>query len=219
MKKVLSAIILLCACILASAQNKKQLDSLAYILPEFDQGIVVYSDGNFNRGILNISPLDQVVCCISPENDTLFIADNYSIMKVHIGNRSFERWRDAFVETIISDEETGTGIGVTRATARINNVKTGAYGMVDHSSSIESYSYDNFSGNFSVNIIDDPLNFRYKEEPCLVKDGKYSAVTKKNFQKLFPSKKAYIESVWNTRKLIVSDTKDVVAFYKELLEK
>lgn len=217
MKHIDIAIAFLLISLSATAQGRKQLDSLAYILPQFEQGSVVYADKSFSRGLLNISPLDQAVYCITPEKDTLTVQNYQSIISVTVNGRSFLRWKESFVENIVTDGD--TGIGIIRSTTRVNNVKTGAYGMVDNSSAIESYSYDSMTGSFRENIIDNPLNYIYKLSPCLYKDGKYFTVNKKSFEKLFPAQKDFIEGVWNERKINVGNVTEVTAFYKELLSK
>lgn len=216
MRNLCIALTLLFVSICASAQSHKQLDSLSFILPEFGQGSVVYADKHFSRGEINISPLDQMVYCITAERDTLTATDNASIISVTVDGRSFLRWKDSFVENIVTNGD--TGIGIIRSTTKVNNVKTGAYGMVDNSSAIDSYTYDSMTGSFKENIIDNPQNYMYKRSPCLYKDGKYYTVSKKSFERLFPDKKAYIESVWADRKVSASDVDSVIAFYNELLQ-
>lgn len=201
-------------CAQAQAQNHKQLDSLAYILPEFSQGLVRFSDGSFSRGPLNISPLNQAVYCITPDRDTLVVDNTDAIVSVSVNGRVFTRWQDSFIETVKVNGD--TGVGVSRSTAMVNNVKKGAYGVTDATSSIGSYSYNNESLSIDFKILDDPRNYVYRVWPYLLKNGKFLAVSKKAFQKLFPDKKAYIESVWTERNITLSNLDEVIAFYDEL---
>ena len=215
MKKILSILALLLSLSLCSrAQTHRQLDSLSYILPHFAQGSVVYADKQFSRGLLNISPIDQTVYCITADGDTLTVMNNEHIVSVSAGGRSFVRWKDAFVERILTDGD--TGIGIIRSVTKVNNVKTGAYGMVDNSSSITTYARDEHSGAFTTHIIDDPKNYVYRLSPCLYKDGKYFYVNKKSFEKLFPEKKDLISSLWQEMKINVGDVGEVTAFYNEI---
>ena len=212
MRKAFLWSVLSTTCLSAAAQEP--LDSLRYILPEFKAGIVVYTDNHYGRGMVNISPLDQQVYCISDRGDTLVVEDNSSISKASMGGRTFFKWNNSFVEIVHSHGE--LGIGVIRSTAKVDNAKIGAFGTVDRLSSIETYSHNESSGTFRTSIIDNPLNYVYVLTPCLCKGGRYYDVTRKSFQKLFPSKKDYIESVWRERKMDVKNMDEVKAFFDEL---
>lgn len=216
MRRISIAILLLFAGVCAMAQGKKQLDSLKYILPEFSQGTVLTSDKQLSRGLLNISPLDQAVYCISPEQDTLYVADNANIVSVSVAGRSFSRWKESFVEIVAL--HSGAGVGIIRSTSRVSNVKTGAYGVSSGTSSIKTYSVDPTTGVLTNLIIDDPRNYVYTRTACLALDGKYLPMTKKSFEKMFPDKKEYIESVWAERGIKPTDFDAVLGFYNELLQ-
>ena len=146
MKRIALAAALLGAGVCAYAQGHRQLDSLAYILPQFAQGTVLFSDGQISHGIVNISPLDQAVYCITEAKDTVTVLNYTSIMSVSAGGRSFFRWKDQFVENIVTDGS--TGVGLVRTTSMVNNVKTGAYGMSSSTASIDSYKYDQKTGTY-----------------------------------------------------------------------
>lgn len=213
MKKFGPVIFLLFASVLGSAQGARQLDSLKYILPEFKQGTVIFTDNSMRGGLLNISPIDQCVYCIDG-GDTLYVATNPDIISVSVDRRSFFKWKESFVELVIS--EGGVGVGIVRTTSRVSNVKVGAYGMSSSTSSIQSYSVDASTGTLRNLIIDDPRNYSYKVTPILFKAGKFFPVTKKSFEKLFPDKKEFIESVWAERGISTTDVSGVIDFYKEL---
>lgn len=216
MKKVkrgICAIILIFAGVCAGAQG---LDSLRYILPEFSQGTVIFGDKHISHGVLNISPLDQTVYCISAK-DTLSVAGGADIISVSVDGRSFYRWNDSFVEILTSDGD--TGVGIVRSTSKVSNVKTGAYGMTSGSSSIRTYSVNSNTGNLQSLIIEDPRNYVYTKSPYLINKGKYYSISKKSFAKLFPEHKDFIESVWSERDLNTTDVNAVIDFYNELLNK
>ncbi len=213
MKKANSVIFLLFASVLGYAQGTRQLDSLKYVLPEFKQGTVIFADKSMSSGLLNISPIDQSVYCIDSQ-DTLYVTGNPDIISVSADRRSFFKWKDAFVELVISDG--GVGVGIIRVTSKVSNVKMGAYGMSSSTSSIQSYSVDASTGTLRSLIIDDPRNYSHKVTPCLFKSGKFFPVSKKSFEKLFPDKKEFIESVWAERGINIADVGAVIEFYKEL---
>lgn len=217
MRRILIAIFLLFAGICAGAQGSRQLDSLRYILPEFCQGTVIFGDKSVSRGVLNISPLDHTVYCISAEGDTLSVAGNSDIISVSASGRSFVRWQESFVEIVITDGN--TGVGIVRSTSKVNNAKPGAFGMASGASSTRTYSVDPSSGTFRDFIMDDPRNYVYRQFPCLCKDGRCLPVSKKSFERLFPEQKACIGSVWSDRNIDIADTDSVIDFYKELLQR
>lgn len=214
MRKYVSTFFILWGCVCASAQGHKHLDSLKYILPEFCRGNVVFADKQVKSGLLNISPIDQSVYCVTDNKDTLYIAGYPDIISVGVAGRYFMGWKDSFVEIVASDS--GTGVGVVRSTMKINNVKPGAYGMASSTSSVKSYSVDPSSGSLHNIIIDDPRNYSYSKTAWLLNNGKFMSATKKSFEKLFPTQKTYIESVWADRDIKATDIEAVLAFYNEL---
>lgn len=216
MRKFSVAVLFLLVSVCAGAQAQKQLDSMKYILPQFNQGTVLLADKQVNRGELNISPLDQAVYCISPQKDTLYVANNPDIISVSVAGRSFVKWKGSFVEIVARNS--GTGIGLIRSVAKVNNVKTGAFGMSSSTSFIKSYSVDTDSGVYEKLIIDDPRNYIYSKSACLTNNGKCFVISKKSFEKVFPDKKAYIESVWGDLNLTPTDVEGVIAFYNELVK-
>lgn len=217
MRRVIITIVLLFSCFLAGAQGRSQLDSLRYILPEFCQGTVIFGDKSVSRGVLNISPLDQTVYCISAGGDTLSVAGSSDIISVNASGRSFVRWQESFVEIAVVDGN--TGVGIIRTTSKVNNAKPGAYGMASGASSTRTYSVNPSTGTFRDSIMDDPRNYVYRQFPCLCKDGRCLPVSRKSFERLFPELKAYIESVWSDRNIDITDTGSVIGFYRELLQK
>lgn len=217
LRRIGFVILLLTVCVCAGAQGKKQLDSLKYIQPQFSEGTVIFADKHMSRGTLNISPFDQIVYCVISGKDTLSVAGNPDIISVSVDGRSFVRWRDSFVEIVASDGS--VGVGIIRSTDKVNNVKTGAYGMATSSSSVRTYSVDANTGNFHDLIIDDPRNYVYSQSPCLFSGGKYFTVSRKAFEKLFPEQKAFIESVWAERDIDIADVDSVIDFYRELLDR
>ena len=203
--------------LVASSVNAKEvLDSLKYIFPEFTQGTVIFADKQISRGMLNISPMNQCVYCLSPEKDTLAVAGTAPIVSVSVAGRTFLRWKESFVEIITKG--TGTGVGITRTTTMVNNVKTGPFGMNTATSSVKSYSVNAETRSLTNLIIDDPRNYVYSRTACLLNNGKVYPVSRKSFEKVFPEKKDYIESVWPGLNLVPTDIDAVLSFYKELLE-
>lgn len=217
MKKFSIAVLFLLASVCAGAQVQKQLDSMKYILPQFSQGVVVMSDRQIDRGILNISPVDQAVYCLSPQNDTLYVTSNPDIISVSVAGRTFVKWKNSFVEIIARNSD--TGIGIMRSVVKVSNVEKGAYGMTSATSSIKSYSVNATSRTLTSLIIDDPRNYVYTRSACLTSNGKYFVISKKSFEKVFPDKKDYIESVWPELNLNANDIDGVVAFYNNLIQK
>ena len=217
MKRTILATIIIFACLIADAQGNRQLDSLRYILPEFTRGTVIFADKTVKSGVLNISPIDQAVYCLSEKNDTLYIATYPDIISVSAAGRFFFGWKNSFVEVLANGPD--NGVGIIRTTMKVNNVKAGAYGMASSTSSTKSYSVDAASGALNNVIIDDPRNYTYIKTVCLIQNGKGLPVNRKSFQKLFPAQKDFIESVWSEREVSSSDIGSVLAFYNELRRK
>ena len=202
------------AFIIGLCASAQESGSMQYLLEEFTEGVVVYSDGQFRRGLINISTMDQLVYLLSPEGELLEATDISEISSVSMGGRVFYKWRNYFAESVAGDA--GCGVGVVRSTSRIRNASSSAYGAVNQLSSIDTYQHRQDNGTLRTDIIDNPLNYNFVVSPCLYKDGKFYDVTKKSFIKIFPEKKAYIESIWDERKNELGDPAGVIALFNEL---
>jgi len=224
MKKILflcfSAFILVSISASASSSNgqdKEPLDSLAYIFPEFIEGTVVFNDKTFSHGVLNICIVDQSIKTINKEGEMLDAVGSEGVTCVLAAGRKFYKDRGIFVELIKTDGD--FGFGIAKSTTVVNNVKRGAFGTEDHTSSISSYSRDPYTKSLQEFVLDNPDNYVHKVEPYLFKNGAPVVFNKKNLQKCFPQQKAFIEEYIASHEAAVGDISQARELYEQLIEK
>ena len=203
MKRIIISIAALCLSVAAFAQQ--QLDSLIYIFPQFEIGSVMFSDKTFSKGKVNIDILEQKLKCID-QNDTLEVDGN--IVTVTIKRRTFYWNKDKFIELLEYQDD--KGLGISRMSTFVNNVKDAGYGMTSGTTSTTTYGY-NETGHLEMNVV---LKYRenliYKATPFFYVNGKFQTPSKKAFQKAFPAKKDVIESFvaeHDTRWAVYDDVK------------
>ena len=194
MKHLTTFILALAISLAAFAQPGEKLDSILFIFPQFEQGIVTFDDGSRSAGPINIYLVDQSVRVLSDDGEFLLVNGNESVMKVNAGGRIFYRGREGMIEILAYADD--AFLGLIRSTTMIDNAKKGAYGTVSTTASIDNYSYgDNGPyGNLYHSIADLPENYLYKEYPCLYRRGAQIGASKKGFIKCFPEDKVFIEN-------------------------
>lgn len=219
MKKITIVILLATIAATALAQIPQKLDSVLYIFPQFEQGIVTYDNGERSGGKINIYLIDQSVRVLGSDGEILLANNNDAISKVNVGNRFFYAGRDGLIEILAFSDE--VFFGVIRSTTVTDNAKKGAYGTVSTTTSIESYTYGENGphGNLYHSIADLPQNYLYRQIPCLYKRGAQIAASKKAFIKCFPQNKAFIEEYLKENPVNFNKLDEVRAFFLLLKEK
>jgi len=212
------------ACLLVSlsasaskGSDKQPLDSLAYIFPQFVEGSVIFKDKTFSHGLLNICLFDQGLKTLSPDGEILDAIGSETVASVMAENRKFIKDRDLFVELVKTDGD--YGFGIAKSTTIVNNVKRGAFGTEDHTSSISSYSRDPYTKSLQEFVLDNPDNYVYKVQPYIFKSGTPYVVTKKNLQKCFPQLKAFIEEYLANPENNINEVPQARKLYDILIEK
>lgn len=201
-KRLTTFLLLMCLCLSARAQNVS-LDTLFYALPQFGTGNISFPDGKVQSGNINICNLDQTIRFIDPSGDTLVLNDSHLAIKVTVGKDVFYRDRQNFIRLV--DMAGDVFLGLKKTMVLINNEQIGAYGMASSTSSISSFSRDEFTGHCYKYVDFRPANWNYTALYMLYRNGRFYTATKKNFQKCFPDRKADIEAFFKENDVNPSD--------------
>lgn len=190
------------------------LDSVKFVSPEFQAGVITFSDGGFSRAPVNISTIEQRVYFISPEGQYQVLADEDQVRRVSIKGRTFIKSKYGYVEILQTDGD--VSLGAVYRTSFFETEKKGAYGMASQTTSVTTIGTIQANGTMYTLGVDQSTPFKYKVIPYLYKDGKVYISNKKNFQKCFPDKKAFLEEYLTGHTVDFENLDDVRALYDAL---
>ena len=157
-----------------------------YMLPEFGQGMVYFSDQGPAQGMMNICAVDQTLRFMDNNGQELSSnADN--ITRVVIGDVVFIRVDGAYYRLCpISDELT---VAFRRDVEILRDVRRGAYGTESRTSAIREVG--SLQADGMMYTLQRAANYPYHvTESCsLYQAGSIVPLNKRNLRKLFPSRK------------------------------
>ncbi len=202
MKKCILTILFAALCSFTFAQkvthmypNKESrifFDSVKYVNPQFINGVVIFNDGKQAAGKMNISTINQGIHFVDSKNDTLAINTNDAVDRAYINGKLYVKSKFGFIE-ILEMTENG-GVGELKSIIVHSDAQTGAYGLQTQTSTVQTVtSFDETDVNLYLKTKQDKP-FAYIKEPYLMIKGSIYPFTKKNLAKIFPQKKAQIES-------------------------
>ena len=218
MKKILVSSLLLILPVLAFAQNElarieRELgDSVVYVLPAFQKGKVIFKNGEFATGDLNISIVDQTLRFKDSDGQILSVDDNSSVDRVTIGPMLFLHLGKDYAGVVDSGEE--VILCLVRKLEFKRDEKTGAFGMKSETTNITRIGsmYDN--GNiYDINL---EAGYKIREIPVLVRKGRQFAFNRKSLEKLFPDKKAVLAEYLQSNNVDFESAQDAAALFSVL---
>ncbi|MBQ5985430.1 MAG: hypothetical protein IJL56_10720 [Bacteroidales bacterium] len=218
MKKILVSSLLLILPVLAFAQNElarieRELgDSVVYVLPAFQKGKVIFKNGEFATGDLNISIVDQSLRFKDEGGQILSVDDNSSVDRVTIGPMLFLHLGKDYAGVVDSGEE--VILCLVRKLEFKRDEKTGAFGMKSETTNITRIGsmYDN--GNiYDINL---EAGYKIREIPVLVRKGRQFAFNRKSLEKLFPDKKAVLAEYLQSNNVDFESAQDAAALFSVL---
>lgn len=218
MKKILVSPLLLILPVLAFAQNElarieRELgDSVVYVLPAFQKGKVIFKNGEFATGDLNISIVDQSLRFKDEGGQILSVDDNSSVDRVTIGPMLFLHLGKDYAGVVDSGEE--VILCLVRKLEFKRDEKTGAFGMKSETTNITRIGsmYDN--GNiYDINL---EAGYKIREIPVLVRKGRQFAFNRKSLEKLFPDKKAVLAEYLQANNVDFESAQDAAALFSVL---
>jgi hypothetical protein len=169
--------------------------ALRYHFPSFTQGRVLMKDKTAYDAKLNYNVLSGEIDFISPEGDTLAIADNLrvNIDRVIIDTNTYF-YNNGYLK-VVSEGKAGSLLKKQRFDI-VATEKIGAYGMSSPTSAIDTYnSYMDGQGNWRTLSPRENVLLKLKTEYYLGNEyNLFLPATRKNLDKLFYKKRAEIET-------------------------
>lgn len=163
-----------------------------YLLPEFKTGLVYIAGQGPAQGDLNICAVDNTLRFKGADGQELTANEPDKIISVVIGDDYFIRDNGVFYRRLLVSGD--IGIAVKRQVTIRTDVKRGAYGMEDHTSSIREYSTLYAEGvAFKLNE-NKEYPYTVDETLFLCRGNTVIPLTKRNLRKFFPDKKEEIDA-------------------------
>ena len=222
--RFLSLLLVLC-CASVSAQNvvhhergedlqQYLLDSFKFVMPDFQAGIVTFHDGNYSRGPVNISTIEQRVYFIATNGEKQILTNEDQVSRVSIKGRTFIKSKYGYIELL---DAIGDGaLGAVRRTSFFETEKKGAYGMASQTTSVTTIGSIQQGGQLYTLGVEQNTPFKYKVIPYLYKNSRVYLSNKKNFIKCFPDKKAVIEAYLKENSVDFEDLDAVRGLFEAL---
>lgn len=208
MKKIfIIAAILLSGIFTSSAQSlqgsfEKELpDSVKYYIPEFENGRVIYKDGQFSTGKFNISTLNQTLRYIDENGKVMGITDNSSIDRVQIGKMMFIRHQNYYLALTLNVDD--VYLCANRRLVFADS-KKGAFGMESSTTNIKEAKKIEGTGGMIYDLNGKP-SYTVKNVPYLYRKNVAYAPTKKLLLRFFKGKSQQINTYLDSHRVNFSD--------------
>ena len=215
MKKIVLLLALFLAGTLAFGQEAKGNipADVFYLLPEFGQGMVYFSDQGPAQGQMNICAVDQTLRFL--DNDGKELSSNAdNITRVVIGDVVFVRVDGAYYRLYpINDNLT---VAYRRDVEIIRDVKKGAYGTESRTSSIRNVG--SFQADGMMYTLQQAADYPYHvTESCsLFQAGSIVPFNKRNLRKQFPERKDDLDAWLKANRNLPKGLEETKAFLLKL---
>lgn len=200
----------------AEAIQRSFPDSVKYVLPAFDKGRIIYSNGEFSAGKFNIDSHCQKILFLDETGSVKQLDNDSDVSKIYIGNSVFYRTGGRFITFI---GEYGDVYFMAAKVLEIKDrEKKGAFGMTSETTNITQYG-TMYSGGQIYDLEQfSQIKYSVRFYPYLNIGGRFYPMTKKKLMKTFPEKKDAIEEYFSKNVVDLGKQEDVnalIAFIKE----
>ena len=216
MKSLLAAVLLGSLPLGASAQEESQgvTAEIYYLMPEFGQGMIWFSNQGPAQGQMNICAEDNTLRYLDKDGNEVVASAIDNVLKVQIDNAVFIRNDGVFYRIYpVSDE---IAVAVRRDLDIQRDAQRGAYGGYSRTSSIREYSTLYADGVAYKLEKAEKYPFSVSETCYLYTGGKIVPLSKRTLRKLFPQRKDEIDAYLKSGKSLPGDLPDVQAFLNRL---
>ena len=201
----------------AAAQDESQGDltpEIYYLMPEFGQGMIWFSNQGPAEGKLNICAEDNTLRYLDKDGKEVVAASIDNVVKVQIDKAVFIRSEGAFYRIYpVSDE---MAVAVRRDLDIQRDAQRGAYGSYSRTSSIREYSTLYADGVAYQLEKSKKYPFTVSETCFLYTGGKIVSFSKRTLRKYFPQRKDDIDVYLKSGKSLPEDLSDIQAFLTRL---
>ena len=171
-----------------------------YLMPAFSEGMIYLRGQGPAQGMINICAADQSLRYIDDSGTELSAAEPDAIIRVQIDTAWFLRSEGAFYRMYPVTSE--MGVALKRELKILRDVKKGAYGMSDQTSSIRQYSTLYTDGAAQQLNRNQATAYTVSETVCLYYRDAVFRMTKANLKKIFPDRKAEIDDYFKSGKTL-----------------
>ena len=191
MKRILLLLLLFAGLSAFGQEAKGDIPAdVFYLLPEFRQGMVYFSDQRPAQGTLNICAVDQTLRFMDKDQELSSGADN--INRVVVDDLVFVRIDGAFYRLYpISDDLT---LAFRRDVEILRDVKQGAYGTQSRTSSIREVGSLQADGMMYTLQSSKIYPYNVTESCFLYQAGSVTPINKRSLRKRFPARKGELDT-------------------------
>jgi hypothetical protein len=191
MKRILLLLLLFAGLSAFGQEAKGDIPAdVFYLLPEFQQGMVYFSDQRPAQGTLNICAVDQTLRFMDKDQELSSGADN--INRVVVDDLVFVRIDGAFYRLYpITDDLT---LAFRRDVEILRDVKQGAYGTQSRTSSIREVGSLQADGMMYTLKSSKSYPYNVTESCFLYQAGSVTPINKRSLRKRFPQRKDELDA-------------------------
>lgn len=175
-----------------TAGSKGLPDDVFYLMPSFRDGYVYIRGQIPAQGKLNICALNNSLRFLDDNGVELEASEPDKILKVVIDTVSFLRYQDAFYRQYPVKAE--TGVALRRKVQIIRDQTDAPFGGTSRTSSTTQYSTLVTEGGTYQLGQDKEYPYEVSESVFIYQGSKVYPFTKKHLRRLFPARKADIDS-------------------------
>ena len=200
----------------AFAQDETQgiTAEIYYLMPEFGQGMIWFSDQGPAQGKMNICAEDNSLRYLDNDGKEVVAASIDNVVKVQIDTAVFIRNDGVFYRIYAVSNE--VAVAVRRDLDIQRDAQRGAYGGYSRTSSIREYSTLYADGVAYQLEKSKKYPFTVSETCFLYTGGKIVSFSKRTLRKIFPQRKDEIDAYLKSGKSLPGDLPDVQAFLNRL---
>ena len=180
-----------------------------YLMPSFAQGTVYLRGHSPAEGKVNICAVDQTLRFLDDNGTELSAADQDAIYRVKIDTVWFMRSGEAFYRMYPVNME--TGVALRRDTRIARDVKKGAYGATDQTSSIRQYSSLYTDGATQQLNSGQSISYSVSETICIYCRDAVAKFNKASLKKIFPAHKDDIDAYFKSGNKVPATVDDALA--------
>ena len=213
---LLIAVLLGCIPTVAAAQEETQgvTAEIYYLMPDFGQGMIWFSNQGPAEGKLNICAEDNSLRYLDKNGQEVVAASIDNVVKVQIDTAVFIRNEGVFYRIYPVSNE--MAVAVRRDLDIQRDAQRSAYGGYSRTSSIREYSTLYADGVTYQLDKSKKYPFTVSETCFLYTGGKIVSFSKRTLRKLFPQRKDDIDAYLKSGKSLPEDLSDIQAFLTRL---
>lgn len=186
---------------------RKLPTEVAYFMPSFREGMLIYTNGSKSTGLLNICLVDNSIRFINEAGDTLLMAAAVNINRVLIGDTLLLHTKDGFLKQIAV---CGSKSISQRKQFSFEQPQSDAgYAGVPKTSTAATASTREMGGLFAIDY-DVEIPYRLKTDYVLTEKDKIYPAKLSSFTRLFQDKKKEIKQFVKENKIDLSDKNGLV---------